>query len=76
MAYIRGTHDTPYLLHGVEVRTQAAMHGEDLLVDDCCNGQAVEAICERFPQFDVISSFALVVKAVDTVNGGAFMVAA
>lgn len=38
LTYIRGTHNTPYLLHGVEIWTQPAMHGEDLLVDDCCNG--------------------------------------
>lgn len=52
------------------------MHGEDLLVDDCCNRQAVEAVRERLPQLDIVSSFALVVEAVDAVDGCAFMVAA
>lgn len=52
------------------------MHGKDLLVDDCCNGQAVEAVRERFPQLDVVPSFALVVEAVDAVDGRTFVVAA
>lgn len=51
------------------------MHGEDLLVDDGGNGQAVEAVGESLPQLDVVSSFALVVEAVDTVDRGALVVA-
>jgi hypothetical protein len=52
------------------------MHGKDLLVDDGCDGQAVEAIGKGFPQLDVVSSFALVVEAVDAVDGRALVVAA
>lgn len=52
------------------------MHCEDLLVNDCCNGQAVEAVSECLPQLDVIPSFALIVESVDAVDGGAFVVAA
>lgn len=51
------------------------MHCEDLLVDDCRNGQAVEAICKGLPQLDVISSLALVVETIDSVDRSAFMVA-
>ena len=47
--YIRWAHDPTYLLHGVEIRAQTTMHGEDLLVDDCGNGQAVEAIRKSLP---------------------------
>lgn len=51
------------------------MHCEDLLVDDCCNRQAVEAVRERLPQLDIVPSLTLVVEAVDAVDGGAFVVA-
>jgi hypothetical protein len=51
------------------------MHGENLLVDDCCNGQTVETIRERLPKLDVIPPLALIVEAVDAVDGGAFVVA-
>lgn len=34
------------------------MAAEDLLVYNGCNGQAVEAVSERFPQFDVVASLA------------------
>jgi len=52
------------------------VHGEDLLVDDSGDGQAVEAVGKRLPQLDVVSSFALVVESVDAVNRGALVVAA
>lgn len=52
------------------------MHGEDLLVNDCSNGQAVEAIRKCLPQLDVVPSLALVVETIDTVDRCAFVVAA
>ena len=51
------------------------MHGEDLLVNNGGNGQAVEAVGKSLPQLDVVSPFALVVESVDTVDGGALVVA-
>ena len=51
------------------------MHREDLLVDDRCNGQAVEAVGERLPELDVVSSLALIIEPIDTVDGRAFVVA-
>lgn len=51
------------------------MHSEDLLVDDSCDGEAVEAVGECFPKLDIVSALALVVEAVDTVNGSALVVA-
>lgn len=50
------------------------MHCEDLFVNDGCNWQAIEAISERFPQLDVVPSFAFVVESVDPVDGGALVV--
>lgn len=52
------------------------MHGEDLLVDDGGNGQAVEAVGERLPQLDVVTALALIVETVDAVDGCALVVAA
>lgn len=75
-AYISWTHDAANLLHGVEIRTQSTVHGEDLLVNDGCDGQAVEAIREGLPQLDVVPPFALVIKSVDSIDRGALVVAA
>jgi hypothetical protein len=47
--YVSGTHDATNLLHGVEIGTQASVHGEDLLINDGSNGQAVEAISKSLP---------------------------
>lgn len=52
------------------------MHGEDLLIDDGGNRQTVEAIGERLPQLDVVPPLALVVEAIDTVDGRALVVTA
>ncbi len=50
------------------------MHGEDLIVDDGCDGQAVEAVRKCLPQLDVVSALALVVEAVDAVDARALVV--
>ena len=52
------------------------MHGEDLLVNDGSDRQAVEAIRKCLPKLDVVSALAFVVKAVDAVDGRAFVVPA
>ena len=33
------------------------MHGENLLVDDCGDWQAIKAVGESFPELDVVSTF-------------------
>ena len=50
------------------------MHCEYLFVNDGCDWQAVEAVGKRFPQLDIVASFALIVKSVYTVDRGAFVV--
>ena len=55
---IRRSHDSPYLFHRLQIRTQTTMHCEDLLVDDSSDRETIEAICEGFPQLNVISAFA------------------
>ena len=51
------------------------MHGEDLLVDDCRDRQAIEAISKSLPQLDIVSPLAFVVETVYTIDGSAFVVA-
>ena len=52
------------------------MHSEDLLIDDCCDWQAIEAICEGLPQLDVVSPLALVIETVNSVDRRTFVVPA
>ena len=52
------------------------MHAEDLLVNQGGDREAVEALCECFPQADVVPPLALVVETVDSIDGGALVVAA
>lgn len=51
------------------------MTAEDLLIDDGGNRQTIEAVCESLPQFNVESAFALIVEAVDAVDGSTLVVA-
>jgi hypothetical protein len=74
--YISWAHDAADLFHGVQIGTQTSVHCENLLIDDCRNGQAVEAVCESLPKLDVIPSLAFVVEPIDAVDGSAFVVAA
>jgi len=50
------------------------VHRKDLLVNDGRNRKAVEAVRERLPQLNVVPALALVVKAVDAVDRGTFVV--
>ena len=74
-AYVCRTHNATDLLHRVEVRAQATMHGEDLLVNDSRDRQAVEAVREGLPQLDVIPALALIVETINAVDRSALMVA-
>lgn len=44
------------------------MHGKDLLIYDCCNWQAVEAIGKGLPQFNVVPPLTLVIEAVNAID--------
>ena len=52
------SHDPPDLLHALQVRTEAAVATEDLLIHDGGNWQTVETIRECLPQLDVVPPFA------------------
>ena len=52
------------------------MHAENLLVDNCRDRKAVEAVGEGFPELEVVPALALVVKAVDAINGRTLVISA
>ena len=64
------------MIQVLEFGAQTAVHAEDLLIDQSCNGQTIEDITENSPESDRISAFALVIEAIDTVDLSTFVVAA
>jgi hypothetical protein len=50
------------------------VHGENLLVNDSGDGQAIEAVRKCLPKLDVVAALAFVIEAIDTVDRGALMV--
>eukprot|EP00404_Azadinium_spinosum_P006159 CAMPEP_0180437786 /NCGR_PEP_ID=MMETSP1036_2-20121128/11729_1 /TAXON_ID=632150 /ORGANISM="Azadinium spinosum, Strain 3D9" /LENGTH=51 /DNA_ID=CAMNT_0022443859 /DNA_START=30 /DNA_END=182 /DNA_ORIENTATION=- len=51
------------------------MHAEDLLVNNCTHWHAIKHVAELFPQLDVVSPLAFIIKTVDPGDGGTFMIA-
>lgn len=51
------------------------MHRKNLFVDDSGNRKAVEAVGKGLPKLDVVPALALVIEAVDTVDGRTLVVA-
>jgi malonyl CoA-acyl carrier protein transacylase len=50
------------------------VHTQDFVVDEGCDRQAVETICEDFPELNGVSAFAFVVESVNSINAGALVV--
>ena len=50
------------------------MHAEDFFIDDGSNRKAVEAVSKGLPQLYIVSSLALIVKSINTVNRCTFVV--
>jgi len=75
VGHVRGPHDPLDLLQGVQLGGEAAVHAQDLLVDQGRHWQAVEAVSERLPNSNVVPPLALVVEPVDSVDGRALVVA-
>jgi len=73
--YVGRAHDSADLLHRVQIGAQSTVHGEDLLINDGSNREAVKAVRECLPQLDVVPTLALVVEPVDAVDRGALVVA-
>ena len=52
------SHNSLDLFHVLQFRRQSSVHTENLFIDYCSHWQAVEAVSEGFPKFDVVSSLA------------------
>jgi len=50
------------------------MHREDLLVNYGSDGQAIKAVGKCLPKLDVVSPLALVVEAINAVDGGTLVI--
>lgn len=52
------------------------MHANDLVVNDGRAGQAIERVAELLPHFYGKASAAFVVKAINAIDSGAFVISA
>lgn len=73
---IDGALNPTNLVHVLKLRRQPPVRAEDLVVDNSSDREAVEAVGEELPEADTEAAFALIVEAVDTVDGGTLVVAA
>jgi hypothetical protein len=73
--HVGGAHDALDLLERGELRRESTVHAQDLLVNDGCNWEAVEAISEGLPEFNIVAAFAFIVETIDAVDRGALVVA-
>ena len=51
------------------------MHTDNFIINDGTAGQTIECIAELLPHFDGKSSTTFIVKAIDSINAGAFVIA-
>ena len=56
------------------LRRETPMYTKYFFVNDSGHRKTIEAICEGLPKFDLVTALALVVEAVDSVDGSALMV--
>jgi hypothetical protein len=76
IGHVRRSNYTFDLLEVFQFRAQSAVHAQNFLVDDCAHGQTVKDVWEYFPEFDRVSSFTFIVKAINTVDLSTLVVAA
>ena len=50
------------------------MHTKDFFINNCCDWQTVETIGKGFPELDGIAALAFVIKSINTIDRGTFMV--
>lgn len=53
---------------------QQEFYRKYLLVNQCCNWQVVEAVSEDLPQPDTVPPLAFIIKPIDAVYGGTFVI--
>ena len=52
------------------------MHAQNFLVNQRCNGQTIEAVCERLPYSNIQASLALIIEAINSVDLAGLVIAA
>jgi len=51
------------------------VHAKDFFIHQRCNWQAVEDIRKDLPEFDGVTTFTFIIKAINSVDLGAFVIA-
>merc|ERR1719370_844779 len=74
IGHICRPHDPSDLFHALQVGAEPAMAAKDLLVNDGCDGETVETVSEGFPEFDIVTSLALIIEPIDPVDRSTFVV--
>lgn len=63
-----GASDLLKLGNGHKLGGETSVHAEDLVVNQSCDGHAVEHVLELLPDSNAVSALALVVESVNTVD--------
>ena len=71
---ISRSHNSLNLLKGAQFWAEATMHAENFLINNGSNGEAIKAVSESLPEFDIIATLALIVETIDSVDWRAFMI--
>ena len=72
---IAGSFKVGDLVQFLQLRRQPAMHAQDSFVNHSGGGQTIKDIGKDFPQFDGILPFAFVVKSINAIDTGTFVIA-
>lgn len=62
------------LIQTMQVWGKTPMHADDLLIYNGCHWQAVETICEDFPDTHIKPTLAFIIKSIDSVYRCTFMI--
>ena len=73
--HVSWSEDLVDLLKVIELWWEATMNAEYFVVNDCGNWEAVEALDKLLPELETVSSLALIVESIDTVDRATFMIA-
>lgn len=74
--HVRGPHNTLDLLEVAQLWRQAAVHADDLVINDRTDWKAIEAIRERLPKLNAVAPFALIIETIYSVDRSALVVPA
>ena len=50
------------------------MHAKNFFINQSCDWEAIETICENFPKLDAVATLALIVKSINAIDRGTLMV--